>query len=223
MARDRSPLTIKQILAWADAYHKRTGRWPVKRSGPVREAPGENWVAIDSALRHERRGLRGGLSLAQRLARDRKVRNITSKPRLTIKQILGWADAHHERTGKWPGRATGPVHEAPDENWSALSQSLEHGGRGLPSAGSLPQLLAKHGRRRNQGALPRLTIKQILAWTDGHHSRAGQWPRRLSGDVHGARGETWLGIDQAMHAGYRGFSGGQSLAKLLAELRLLDL
>lgn len=220
MARDRTPLTINQILAWADAHRKRTGRWPVKRSGPVPEARDENWGALDSALREGRRGLPRGLSLAQRLARDRKVRNITSKPQLKINQILTWADAHHKRTGKWPARHSGSVPEAPDENWSALSQALVHGGRGLPPGGSLPQLLAKHGRRRNQGALPRLTIKQILAWAKEHHGRTDQWPRRLSGDVHGAHGETWLGIDQAMRIGYRGFSGEQSLAKLFAEHRI---
>ncbi len=219
MARKRTPLTIKQILAWADAHHTRTGRWPVKRSGPVRGAPDESWIAIDGAMRHGRRKLPGGLSLAQRLARDRKVRNITSKPRLTIKQILAWAEAHHQRTGKWPGRATGPVHEAPDENWSALSQALEHGGRGLPGSESLAQLLARHGRQRNQGALPRLTIKQILEWADAHYRRTGQWPRRLSGKVHGTRDETWLRIDQAMRVGYRGFSGGHSLPKLLSARR----
>ena len=220
MARDRTRLTIKQILVWADAHHKRTGRWPVRRSGPVREAPDESWAAIDGAMRHGRRGLPCGLSLAQRLARDRKVRNITSKPPLKLKQILAWADAHHKRTGKWPARHSGAVPEAPDENWSALSQALVHGGRGLPAGGSLPQLLAKHGRRRNQGTLPRLTIKQILEWAADHHRRTDQWPKRLSGDVHEARGETWLGIDQAMRVGYRGFPGGQSLAKLFAERRL---
>ena len=219
MARNPTPLTIKQILAWADGYRKRTGKWPVKRSGPVREAPHENWVAIDSALRHARRGLPSGLSVARLLARDRKIRNITSKPRLTIKQILTWADAHHERTGKWPGRATGPVHEAPDENWSALSQALAHGGRRLPRSGSLAQLLARHNRQRNQGALPRLTLKQILEWADAVHQRSGQWPKRLSGKVHGTRDETWLRIDQAMRVGYRGFAGGHSLAKLFAERR----
>jgi hypothetical protein len=221
MARDRTPLTIKQVLAWADGHHKRTGRWPVKRSGAVREAPHENWGAIDVALREGRRGLPAGLSLARRLARDRKVHNITSKPQLKIKQILAWADGHHQRTGKWPARHSGSVPEAPDENWSALSQALVHGGRGLPPDGSLPQLLAKHGRRRNQGSLPRLTIKQILAWAEDHHGRTAEWPRRLSGDVHGAPGETWLGIDQAMRIGYRGFSGGQSLAKLFAERRIV--
>src|SRR5947207_992133 len=34
-------LSIEQILAWADAYHQRTGRSPTCRSGAIPEAPGE--------------------------------------------------------------------------------------------------------------------------------------------------------------------------------------
>src|SRR5262249_50686037 len=33
----------KEILAWADAYHERTGSWPTSASGPIAEAPGETW------------------------------------------------------------------------------------------------------------------------------------------------------------------------------------
>ena len=29
-------LTLKQILTWADAHHRRTGNWPSRDSGPVR-------------------------------------------------------------------------------------------------------------------------------------------------------------------------------------------
>jgi hypothetical protein len=40
-------LTVGQVLAWADAHHTRTGKWPTVASGPVAEAPGERWTAID--------------------------------------------------------------------------------------------------------------------------------------------------------------------------------
>ncbi len=138
---------------------------------------------------------------------------------LTIKHILAWADAHHKRTGSWPTKSTGSVHEAPDEKWSALSQALRNGARGLSSGGSLARLLAKHGRKRNRIAQPRLSIKQVLAWSDAHHSRTGQWPKRFSGKVYGTRDETWLRIDRALRHGVRGFSGGHSLPKLLSERR----
>src|SRR5205807_219734 len=44
-------LTVPRILAWADAHHRRTGRWPSYDSGPIADAPGETWRAVHSALR----------------------------------------------------------------------------------------------------------------------------------------------------------------------------
>jgi hypothetical protein len=69
MARQRPPLTVEQILAWADAHHERTGRWPISRSGPVEGVPGQTWGDVDKALRAGRRGLPGGDSLARLLDR----------------------------------------------------------------------------------------------------------------------------------------------------------
>ncbi len=219
MAGHRTPLTIKQILAWADSHHKRTGSWPIESSGAVHQAPNENWSALSQALAKGSRGLPSGGSLAKLLAKHGRKKSWQTLPRLSIEQILAWADAHHKRTGKWPMDGTGPVHEAPNEKWSLLSQALGTGARGLPSGGSLAKLLAKHGRKRNRGAPPRLSIKQVLAWSDAHHKRTGQWPKRFSGGVYRTRDETWLRIDQAMRNGHRGFSGGQSLPKLLSERR----
>ena len=61
------PLTEQQILAWARAHFQATGQWPIKRSGAIAQSPGDTWVAIDKALRAERRGLPDGLSLAKLL------------------------------------------------------------------------------------------------------------------------------------------------------------
>src|SRR2546422_791984 len=52
-----SRLTVRQVLAWARAYRRRTGKWPAQRSGPIAEAPDETWQGIDAALRYGRRGL----------------------------------------------------------------------------------------------------------------------------------------------------------------------
>ena len=71
VCRNCPPLTVEQILAWADAHHARTGRWPHTKSGPVEGAPGEAWGNIDNALRLGRRGLPGGDSLARLLDRRR--------------------------------------------------------------------------------------------------------------------------------------------------------
>ena len=58
----KRPLTIAQILSWADAHHARTGRWPTENSGPVEGAPRDSWPAVCAALRQGLRGLpRGSL------------------------------------------------------------------------------------------------------------------------------------------------------------------
>jgi hypothetical protein len=71
MKHCRPPLTEGQILAWADAHRARTGGWPGTGSGPVADAPGESWKAVDTALRVGCRGLPGGDSLPRLLARHR--------------------------------------------------------------------------------------------------------------------------------------------------------
>src|SRR5205823_3864337 len=98
------PLTVEQILVWADEHRARTGIWPTATSGSIVDAPGETWTAVEVALVQGRRGLAlaGGSSLALLLAEHRGVRNFWSRPDLTIEQILAWADAHHQRTGRWP-------------------------------------------------------------------------------------------------------------------------
>jgi hypothetical protein len=68
MRRSRPPLTVGQVLAWADAHYARTGRWPHAGSGPVDGAPGEVWATINSLLKWGRRGLPRRGSLAKLLA-----------------------------------------------------------------------------------------------------------------------------------------------------------
>jgi hypothetical protein len=148
----RPPLTIEQILAWADDHHAHTGEWPRIFSGPVRLNPNETWRRVDNALRYGLRNLpSGGDSLARLLARERGYRNVQALPPLTVTQVLAWADAHHERTGFWPGAESGAVPEAPGETWAAVEHALKGGLRGLPPGGSLHQLLRDHrGKPRVQ-------------------------------------------------------------------------
>ncbi len=142
----KPPLTIPQILAWADAYYRRSGEWPTIKSGLVCEAADENWLAIASALYHGRRGLSGGSSLRKLLGEQRGFR-----PRLAIEQILAWADAHRKRTGEWPTVRSGAVHGMTGELWRSIDRALSRGSRGLPSGSSLSKLLNKH-----RGASPSL-------------------------------------------------------------------
>jgi hypothetical protein len=207
--------TVEQVLAWADAYHKRTGAWSTYDDGPIVNAPGETWHAVDAALRKGMRGLPGCSSLAQLLSEQRGVRNIKALPRFTKKQVLAWADAYHARTGSWPTRESGPIPEAPEENWTIIDTSLTRGSRGLPRCGSLPQFLSKHRGVRNPGRLPSLSVREILTWADAYHERTGRWPMYSSGPIPEAPGETWARIHAALQQGHRGFPGGSSLYRLL--------
>src|SRR5687768_3016863 len=101
--RGRRPpdLTIAQILAWADEHHERTGTWPTRESGRVRQSALDRWKTIDGALRTGARGLTGGSSLPRLLAAKRGVRNRHALSRLSEKMILRWADAHFRKYGKW--------------------------------------------------------------------------------------------------------------------------
>jgi len=216
---DLPPLTIPQILAWADSHHKRTGGWPKMGDGPITDAPGETWSGVQSALRAGVRGLRGGESLAQLLDKRRGVRNRKASPRLSAALVLKWADAHQKRTGTWPTTNSGTITDAHGETWAAVDSALQVGGRGLRSKSSLARLLAKHRGVRNRTNLPQLTVPRILRWADAHHERTGQWPRRASGAVVDASGETWAAVDSALLGGSRGLPGGSSLPRLLAERR----
>jgi hypothetical protein len=141
---DRPPLTVDRILAWADEHRRCTGRWPSAVAGPVAGAPGENWRNLNEALVQGYRGLPGGSSLARLLAERRGRPRRTVGPPLTVGQILGWAEQHLRRTGRWPTTASGPVADEPGENWRALNMALWKGHRGLPRGGSLARLLREH-------------------------------------------------------------------------------
>ena len=141
-------------------------------------------------------------------------------PQLTEEQILTWADAHKERTGKWPSCGSGPVQDAPGETWNCINNALVQGHRGLPGGSSLSRLLARERKVRNPHSMPPLTEGQIWRWAEAHRRRTGQWPRLRSGPVEDAPGETWWNLDYALRHGYRGLPGGSSLAKLCKEATL---
>lgn len=211
------PFTEATILRWADAFRRRTGSWPSRRSGPIPEAPGETWWAVDAALDQGRRGFPGNSSLAQLLAKKRRRRNVRNLSPFTVATILRWADEYHRRTGTWPHERSGPIAQSPDETWLAVDMALRKGLRGLPAGSSLPRLLAQNRGVRNEKDLPRLTMRTIRAWADDHRRQFGRWPRKGSGPVAAAPEERWSAIDTALHKGRRGLPGGSSLAMLFAD------
>jgi hypothetical protein len=151
---DKPPLRVAQILAWADAHRRRTGRWPGVEAGPVHEMPELAWRAINLALYLGHRGLPGGDSLARLLARRRGRPSYREKQRLSVGQVLAWARAHRARRGRWPHAASGPIAEAPDITWMAVNAALRGGFRGLPSGSSLSYLL-RLTRRGGRGCARR--------------------------------------------------------------------
>ena len=46
----RPEIAVSQILAWADIFHERVGRWPHKVDGRIAGGLGLTWLAVDKAL-----------------------------------------------------------------------------------------------------------------------------------------------------------------------------
>jgi hypothetical protein len=147
-------VTRDQILKWVDLHHLRTGQWPSRDSGTILDRPDISWNTIDRYLRKGGIHFPGGSSLAHLLRDTRGIWDSRGNRRLTPSLILKWADAHYDRTGRWPVTLSGPVHVKPDENWAAIDMALRHGRRGLQGGTSLSRILQeKYGDRyrRNVG------------------------------------------------------------------------
>jgi hypothetical protein len=223
-------LTEKQIVRWAKLHCERKGEWPKENSGPILDAVGETWTAIDLALRKgKRRGLPGGDSLARLLNRCCGVpfgcRPTKQLPPLTIRQILEWATEFVAKHGHRPNHNSGLIPEAAGDSWRCVDKALRLGRRGLPGSSSLAKLLSKHrpAWRSSRGlwaekAIPRLNIPQILAWMDEYYSEHGCRPTRGSGPIAGSL-ETWSRVDNALKSGSRGLPGHSSLQQLQDENR----
>jgi hypothetical protein len=205
---DLLPLTIRQILVWADAHKATTGDWPRKDSGQV-AGTDETWSKVDSALYAGGRGFPGESSLAKLLAEHRHVRNLKDLPPLTAEQILAWADAHKAATGDWPSKDSDQV-TGTDETWAGINTSLVRGNRDLVGGSSLAKLLAEHRNVRNIRDLPPFSVEQILVWADAYKAATGNWPSRDSGQVEGTI-EMWDGIDTSLRRGSRGLTVDSSL------------
>jgi hypothetical protein len=82
-----------------------------------------------------------------------------------------------------------------------------------------PRPPGQERRVRHKGRLRQLTTRRILRWADDWHEAHWQWPAADSGEIPGAGGETWNGVNQALVAGGRGLTGGSSLYLLLRRRR----
>jgi hypothetical protein len=57
----KRPLSVTDILRWAEAYRGITGKWPTRESGDIIGAKFETWATVDTALRDGLRGLEGAV------------------------------------------------------------------------------------------------------------------------------------------------------------------
>jgi len=221
-SRERRPeagdLTIETILAWANRFHAKTGKWPRTSSGRI-AGRRETWEAIDLALRKGLQGLPGGSSLSMLLHGPRNLRR--RKPLLTADVIFGWAEDHFRRTGRWPRMVDGPVASAPGETWKKVNEALWEGFRGLEGGSSLKLLLRSRGITYDDQARPVLQPKQVLDWAKAFHREQGTWPFKKSGPIRDAPGETWEAIDRALKQGARGLPRTRSLRHFLVSCGLL--
>lgn len=153
---DLPPLSVEQVLVWADEFHERTGEWPKQKHWPevIPDSDGETWGSIIQVVAKGLRGFPGKESLFDLLAKHRGVRNVGHLPLLTEQQILAWADAYYIAHGAWPTcRCQHQV--IPDtggERWFNVDQALRKGLRGLSGGSSVPQLLSRHRGLPNRKA-----------------------------------------------------------------------
>ncbi|HWL95169.1 MAG TPA: hypothetical protein VNT79_16740, partial [Phycisphaerae bacterium] len=174
---DTELLTVRQILAWADAHHRHTGQWPRPNSGRLDSPPFTTWGAIDWGLRAGRYDAPPRTSLLRILQKHRGVSvDIPWHGTLRESEILEWVDDFHSRTGAWPSVRSGRVNQRPELTWSAINSALNVGSHGLAGKSSLPRLLLKHRGVRSKGYAPRLSAPEILQWARDHHRRTGKWP-----------------------------------------------
>jgi hypothetical protein len=152
---------------------------------------------------------------------------------LTEEQILKWADAHREATGRWPMTTSGRLIGIDGESWSAINQAMREGRRGLSGSTTLHRLLGQHrdtsdpvGKENRAGRLtkwslprPPFTYEAILSWVDEYHRLTCGWPLTTSLPKGLPLGTSWYMVNRAMVQGLRGLPGGTSLAVFLQERR----
>ena len=127
-------------------------------------------------------------------------------PDWTTERILELADAHHERTGKWPKDDSGQIVEAPGETWSGVAKALRRGFRGLEGGSSLARLLEQERGVRNHLHIPALSPEIIRFWAESHYVRNGWWPTCETGAISDAPGETWAAVELAIRERRRGMA-----------------
>ncbi len=109
------PLSIEQILAWAEEHRKTSGQWPDAESGVIVSAERTTRANVDRGLKQGLFGLPGGISLALLLAKLLGRTHASQQCDPSKDPILAWADEYHRRTGNWPASDSGEGPDLPTE------------------------------------------------------------------------------------------------------------
>ena len=211
-------LTEEQIILWAKEWFKKNGKWPTLDSGEIEGSNGENWSAVNQAIRHGLRGLPRKITLADLLQEQGLKKNKQNQECLTEEQIILWAKEYYKVHNHWPKSDDNHIiNGSNDETWTGINSALNVAGRGLPRKISLASLLQEAGLKRNFKKSP-ITLDKILEWADAHKKATGKWPNQTSGNIIGVLDENWANVEQALQSGLRGLDKS-SLAKLLEKHR----
>jgi hypothetical protein len=244
-SRNGPPLTVEEILAWADAHKARTGHWPSSGSGAIPETRSETWAKVHIALKEGHRGLPGGDTLARLLCRSRPDRQAASSG------LRAWMPGEDHLVRTLPpaevarrtsrcllevyvrryelGRpdfdfdsprcvvAPRPGCQAPRPQPRPARGTAARQAKKPEALPATPTLFGVMEAKRHKRTT--LEVEQILAWADAHYARTGRWPSQYAGPMADAPGENWEAIDHALRDGHRGLPGGDSLSRLLARHR----
>jgi hypothetical protein len=151
------PLRPRQILNWAYAHRACHGRWPTRTSGEIPGSGGETWACVNRALSLGLRKLRGGTTLSSFLRGRNHIANPERATKLSLAQVLVWADEYFAAHGRWPDINSGAIPKSRGERWRGINLSLTRARRGLPGPTSLAELFAARrtpglGERAPRGA-----------------------------------------------------------------------
>jgi len=170
-------LTIEKILAWADAHHDEQVFGPSRHFWSGAWRCGRDWSGINASFRYGGRGLRGSSPCRGLLAGTRQEAEDQRRPRLTIKQILAWADEHHE-SERGVGPARTPGHSGHDDGEIGTTYKEPCTLECEAFRGSSIAKLLRQYRGESAGGQPRADDQTDPGLGDDHHRRTGVWPRK---------------------------------------------
>ncbi len=198
---DARLLSERQIIEWLLATHEKNGH-PVKRrdkivwskdaKGNFEIVSGENWIAIDQALRDGQRGLvcEDGSPIANSLHGLKNKNDLVDQPTL-LKST--------ERTTSGIGKVLKPAAQEIGKLTNDILGHAEH------------DLKKRHGLNQNS----RLDEGHIVKWIKDTYEKTGKipgakdkdvWAKDALGQFTLVEGETWRAIDHALTRRHRGLT-----------------